>query len=191
MIVSFIGCPASGKTTTAAMLFAELKKLGISAEFICEEARIHIASIRYEQGLSPSDPVHLTDRDQQEIMEAQWQSEEVLSTVCGPSVVVVSDSSALNSLLYMSPARRDSQEVQDLLEVYRCDLVFYTPPLATVTHGLDPNRVHSQSESLRIDSLIPEILAKYVPGLIPIRLEGDPGERLQKALLIILKRIEE
>lgn len=194
MLITFVGCPASGKTTTAAMLFAKLKEMGIAAEFICEQARLHIARIRWEQALDPKDPVALTDNDQLAIMEAQWNIENMLTSVCGNSVVVVSDSSALNALLYMNPALRDHPESSELLTVllehYEPGICFYTPPLAA-PHVLDPNRVHDEAMGLRVDSMIPEILKSYAPGLIPVRLDGNPQERLRQALDVVLEALKE
>ena len=193
MLISFIGCPASGKTTTAAMLFAKLKELGIPTEFICEEARIHIASIRYEQKLQPTDKLTLSDKDQLEIMEAQWNSEEVLTTVCGSSVVVVTDSSPLNALLYMSRTCREFKETQDLISSCSPDIVFYLPPVAQIQamydKVFDPNRVHDEAASFRIDKLIPEIIETYAPEIKMIPLVGDPQQRLQQAISVVIRRL--
>ena len=46
MYVNFIGAPCSGKTTSAAKLFAELKEMGLEVEFVSEYARLYIAKKR-------------------------------------------------------------------------------------------------------------------------------------------------
>jgi hypothetical protein len=188
MLITFIGCPASGKTTTAAMLFAKLKEMGIATEFICEQARAYIAGIRCENGLKPEDPVTLTDKDQRTIMTMQWEAEDGWTTACGPSVIVVSDSSALNALLYMTEECRQHHEVLDLVGFYDPGICFYLPPLAA-PRIFDPNRIHDEAASLKINSLIPQVLKEYAPGLMPIRLEGDATHRLEQALDVVLTAI--
>src|ERR1700761_2045380 len=155
MRINFIGCPCSGKTTTAAMVFAKLKELGMNCEFITEQARLHIANLRWQRNLKPEDPCPLTDSDQFEIMIKQIETEEIVSTAVGNSVVVICDSSAFNSLLYMSKEDKDQALKWDLVHRAKdqSDLVFYCPPVDE-SKGLDPNRVHSREQSLLIDSQI-------------------------------------
>lgn len=184
MLINFIGCPASGKTTTAAMLFAKLKEEGIPSEFVCEEARIYIASMRYEQGLAPEDKLVLTDEDQKRIMASQYRTEEVMAEVCGPSVVVVSDSSALNALLYMTPECREEMQDEVRLVKNNCDLAFYLPPVQA-PHIFDPNRVHDEAASLKIDKLIAEVFKQYASDLPLIKLKGDPQDRLDTAFTLV------
>jgi len=182
MLVTFIGCPSSGKTTTAAMLFAYLKETGIPTEFLLEEARMYITRMRWESQLKPHEGLTLENDDQFEIMEGQWTSEDILTQVCGPSVVVISDGNALNSLLYMTPEYRKSSSVQEIVDnaIENYDLVFYLPPLKQ-PNIFDPNRIHDYESSIKIDSLIPEMLKQFAPRLTVIRLEGEPKERLEKA----------
>ena len=172
------------------MLFARLKDMGIPAEFICEEARIYIARMRYEKGLEPSDPLSLSDEDQMNIMEGQLTSEDVMSTVCGPDLVIVTDSSPLNSLLYMSQECRERSFVSDMIGNCRADVVFYLPPVS-MPKTLDPNRVHGEAASRAIDSLIPEVIAKFAPEVHMFPLVGDPANRLSQAVREVLKRFHD
>lgn len=178
MLFNFIGCPQSGKTTTAAMLFASLKETGVVAEFCSEQARFYIAKKRVELKLRPEDPLELTDEDQLKIMQAQVEAEEILVKACGDKVMVISDSSPLNSMLYMTPEFRSRPEVLRL-----ADRVLMLKPVSFYCHPIykpyldDPNRIHSEIQSREIDKLIPEML-KAFPELKVPEISGTVSERL-------------
>lgn len=176
MLFNFIGCPQSGKTTTAAMAFASLKEVGLVAEFIPEQARYHIAKLRLKLGIDKQ--LILKDEDQLDILKRQLELDSLMVEACGQHVIVISDSSPLNSVLYMSEEFRKSQEVQDLLQksVKITNLSFYAHPIPYV-NVIDPNRLHSQAESLKIDSQIFELLKQF-PELKVQELEGSTSTRL-------------
>lgn len=160
MKVTFIGCASSGKTTTAAMVFSELKRNGIVCEFISEQARIYIARKRL------SNPkFYPSDEDQIEIMKQQQELIRIMeNSTIEAGAIVICDSSPLNALLYMSPEARDSQEVQELIREFEVDpgLTFYSPPVPR-NYSVDPNRVHTEAQSLTIDHSIPSVMFKYAP----------------------------
>jgi hypothetical protein len=191
MNVSFVGCPCSGKTTTAAMVFAYLKEAGLPVEFVPEYARQYIAQRRLEQGLSPQDQLKLTDQDQIAIMAKQADMEWTMSKVCGPNVVVVSDSSPLNALLYMRPEARKHSVVRLVLETRVLpvtDLVCYASPIGGQSI-LDPNRVHDQQQSLLIDAIIPAVLAAHAPNVDPLTINGRPEIRAAQVRSQIFQRL--
>jgi hypothetical protein len=150
MLVTFIGSPISGKTTTAAQVFAELKKAGMPAEFICEIARQEIATRRVERLDTP-----LVNGDQLDFMSKQFKAEQIMTTAATANGVVVSDSSALNSLFYMTPEFRDavmtSSLFKDIIDFYRKPdaLIFFSQPIQVI-NPLDPNRLHTTAQSLKI-----------------------------------------
>lgn len=178
MLFNFIGCPQSGKTTTAAMLFAGLKETGVVAEFCPEQARYYIAKLRVTNNLLPEDPLTLTDEDQYNIMKAQVENDETFVKACGRTVMIVSDSSPLNSLLYMTPDFRKSKEVQELVERsrYITDASFYAHPIYR-PYVHDPNRIHSEAQARLIDKQIPDLLKLY-PTLPVVEIDGSVTERL-------------
>jgi len=187
MLVNFIGSPASGKTTTAAMLFATLKECGVSTEFIVEEARRYIA-LRKE---SPEDMPLLSDADQYHIMATQLQSEQWMVRSCGPQTLVISDGSPLNALLYMSPEFRgntsDGFPVQKLIQYTRelmkkGSLTFLCEPLWNYRSVRDPNRVHSSEEIQKIDDLVVPVMSAEFDLNGWHWLRGSPKERLTEAL---------
>lgn len=187
MLVSFVGSPCSGKTTVAALLFAALKDSGVAAEFLPEQARLYIAEKRVATSLAPHDIVALSQIDQVTILLRQLQVEQTMLTACGPNVIIVTDSSPLNSLLYMSKETRDETAVKEAVQKHlrMAGLTFWvktvTPPLE-----LDPNRVHSLETSLQLDPLVPLIMSDNVGAnfkMIP--LEGTSHERTAIALAYV------
>lgn len=188
MKVAFIGSPCSGKTTTAAMVFASLKEIGIGCEFIAEEARRYITNKRFN---SPQEPFKLDDEDQLKIMNSQIHIEHMYKTVCDQSTIIVCDSSPFNSLFYMSPDGRENAITQKLVEkaTFNSDLVFYAPPVE-VTDVIDTNRVHDRQASLKVDESIPKIMQEMAPAVwkTMIPLTGDPKARLGQVTSAIMLR---
>lgn len=187
MLVGFIGAPCSGKTTTAAKLFAELKESGQPAEYIAEKARSYIANKKFmlrQEGIE--DSFSLTDQDQVAIAKTQFRAELVMNQ---GDLIVVTDSCVLNSLLYMSEATRQSLEVKDLVRAAtsKYDLLFVAGPVQrpSVT---DPNRVHDEEESLLINSQIATVLQPEFEGKHVIYLSGPMHVRLQEALSTTLNK---
>ncbi len=162
MFASFIGSPASGKTTTAALTFAGFKELGIPTEWIPEKARTLIAGWRSMQGLAPGAPMHLDDFSHLTIMKEQYLIEKQMFFATGNEVYLLADGSTLNSLLYMSPKTRELPYVQEAAskaaEMY--DVIFYCPPILQQA-TFDPNRVHTFEQSKEIDSRVHEMLAAF------------------------------
>lgn len=192
MLVSMIGSPASGKTTTAAMTFARLKDLGISTEFLCERARQYIAEVRVANNILPTETINLVDRDQFTIMQEQFQLEKTMVKGCGESVVVITDSSALNSLFYMTPEFRTRPEVVELANQVskHYDLTFYCPPIKnTNLISLDPNRIHTEEQSLEVDRNIPRILEEFAPAVKLTNLHGDSQTRYKTVVQCILSKM--
>lgn len=186
MLIGFIGCPSSGKTTTAAMAFADLKNMGVSSEFIPEQARMYIAEMRLVLRLPPGSTVPLTDNDQFQILQKQMDSEKMLVQSSGPGVVVITDSSAFNTLLYMKPRFRElvRQIVIEHLKTY--DLLFYCAPVK-MPKVLDPNRVHNEQQALEIDRMIPDLLKEY--DVKSIYLLGDSHQRHHQVTRAILEKL--
>lgn len=144
MLVGYMGAPCSGKTTLAVNSFTEFKKVSTNCELIVEQARLYIAAKRFESNLLPTDPVELTDTDQMQIFLKQSKAEEVMKYSCGPDTIIISDSSPLNSILYMSDELSNNPNVQEILKkvLKTYDLLFFCHPLDIKRLPIDPNRVH-------------------------------------------------
>lgn len=186
MLVTFVGSPCSGKTTCAALIFSALKDAGVQAEFISEQARLYIAERR---AVSTQEPMTLTDIDQILIMKKQLDIESLLLDSCRrPDVVLVSDSSPMNSLLYMSTAARQELSVRNAVQKHlqHLPLTFYVNTVSP-GFGVDPNRIHDMEASRRIDLEVLDVVNKE--GMIPIHLVGDSRHRTDMALSYILTQL--
>lgn len=152
MFACFIGGPCSGKTTTAALSFAQFKELGFPTDWIPEQARSEIARLRASSKRTGVQ-YELTDEIQLKIMLNQFRLEQDMYESTENLVFLLADGSVLNSLLYLSAETRESGEVQQLITaaVSRYDVIFYCAPIGEYS-VLDPNRPHSYKESLKLDA---------------------------------------
>jgi hypothetical protein len=186
MLVGFIGAPCSGKTTTAAKLFAALKDMGLPSEYIAEKARSYIAAKKF--ALRADNREHLFslgDEDQIAIAHTQYRAELTMNT---KDVVVVTDSAVLNSLLYMTPSAQNSESVLALMReaVSKYDILFVCAPVPRPA-GEDPNRVHDEAASFALHAQIERLLAPLYAGKVVHVLTGSSHERLAAAFSEVLK----
>ena len=187
MILSLLGSPRSGKTTVAARVFSNLKEASFGCEFIPEQARLYIAEKRVNNNLKPSDSLTLSDQDQVNIMAKQFLYQQLMLKACGDGAIIVTDSSPLNALLYMSEDSKNTNTVKELVaQTLQLEtLYFYCAPVEWLG-GLDPNRIHSREQSLAIDS---NIITTIYPLLktTPLTLIGEPENRWRFATSEILR----
>jgi hypothetical protein len=184
MLIAFVGTPCSGKTTTAARVFADLKDAGYPAEFLPETARLYIA----ERRMVKCDSTPLADCDQDIIFTRQSEMEELLY-LSSPESIIVADSAAVNALLYMTEARRASAMLtasEARMAAARYTLVFRCHPVQAGTM-YDPNRVHSFAESQELDGLVDPLLTGL--ELKYISLFGPQQMRSRRAYGAILEAI--
>jgi predicted ATPase len=179
MLISFIGAPCSGKTTSAARLFADLKDLGYPAEFVAEAARLYIAKKKNHYG---DTSFSLSDVDQLMILSLQKSAEETMNH---RGSLVVTDSSVFNTLLYLSDESQEDPKVREDISSAkkRYDLIFRCPPVKASTE-CDPNRVHSFEESLGLNNRLTEICSRY--EIHPILLGGTTRQRVSTAMEHVL-----
>lgn len=180
MRITFIGSPHSGKTTTAAMLFAYLKDLGLSTEFLTEYARQYIARRRAKD---PS--FRLQDDDQYHIFSQQLEIIDLMQTAC-PDSIILCDSSPLNALLYMTPdcTATDFVRQQAAKFVQAGGLMFWSRPVDE-PFGPDANRLHDEQQSLAVDAGLLQTLSSILPsgwddGLV--QLIGNTADRARQAI---------
>lgn len=191
MLIDFIGCPRSGKTTTAARVFANLKEAGFPCEYVPEQARLHIALLRIKNNLKPEESLTLTDIDQDDIMYKQNGLLYTMTKACGDSSIIITDTSPLNSLLYMTEEFRATEtpqaQIKTYLKLFPNRLTFFAKPVPWVG-GLDPNRVHSEEQSKAINDSIPNVIFPLLTEE-PTVLIGDTDMRWRQATSEVLKRI--
>ena len=195
MLIAFIGAPCSGKTTTAAMVFAALKDAGQLAEFVPEQARVYIAAKKRSVFHNDNPlalplwqvPVTLTDFDQKEIARQQSDADSLMISSSGPGTTVVADSSPLNSLFYMTDGCQDSfaNHDQGIIKnaIRDTALFFYVKPIPNQAL-MDPNRLHDARFSKELDDRILPLLTKLCPDALPkiVPLIGHAEERKITAL---------
>lgn len=191
MLVQFIGGPCSGKTTTAAKLFATLKEQGHPCEFVAERARAHIAKVRrrlLDSGQDPSD-CRMTEDDQLAILEDQLRCEEDFVKTCPKQTIVVADGCPLNSLLYLAPELRERINTKSRTRQAICnlDVVFRCQPVDQPASS-DPNRIHSAKECAVIDGWIPEVIPREALDKC-VLLAGPIQLRHDVALAVILQEL--
>lgn len=186
MLVGFIGAPCSGKTTTAAKLFAELKDMGLPAEYVAERARYHISRKKFVIRTKGYGDFTLTDEDQISIANSQFLDEKIMKT---DDVIVVTDSCVLNSFLYMTENTRNDEELrefmQDALKEY--DVIFICAPVSR-PKGKDPNRVHDEEFSVKVHNEIEKILVPLLEEKEVHWLTGPSHLRLGTAIAATLDK---
>lgn len=188
MLINIIGSPHSGKTTLAARLFDHFKTDDISSEFITERARQFIVEKRFRERLVLGQKVFLTDEDQVQIMKSQLMLEAAYVYSVPKQTIIVSDSSPLNTLLYLSPEGRKLPEVQKMIKMSLVlkPKVFW----ARVTPGSyknDTNRIHDEKFSRQVDEDLPLVMKDLVPELQYEEVCGNPIERYHQVIGHLLK----
>lgn len=186
MIVNFVGCPASGKTTIAAKTFAYLKEDGYPAEYIAERARYWIAVSKIK-----NEP--LDDEYQEKIFKDQFEHERLMAE-SNKNAVVISDSSALLTLVYSSDsdkllAKQPDNFLSNIVQRLKEGLVFYCLPIPKIDNLKDDNRIHSYEQSLEINKQIEPLFEKYAPNVELIKLDGPIDVRTRTVLEYLYKRL--
>lgn len=177
MLIGFLGIPSSGKTTLAATTFVELKRMGICAEFVVEIARGYIAKRRRETNRD----VVLTDEDQSEIMSQQAEAEDLMND---KQVIVISDSSPLNSLLYLTDAVFDGvMEETDIVALAKEYDMLVVCRESDAPIAKDLNRLHGEESRRGLTARLEKLVAfihQNAPDLLLI--ERQYHEDLSKTI---------
>jgi len=153
-LITIIGAPASGKSTLAASVHSELKKLGKNSIFISEVATDYIA----EYGI-PNTP-----QDQIVIFYKQTNREKMF---IGSKDFIVCDSSGILNYFYfrgLFPKKLTNKDIaivnhlqkEILKTINHWDHIFYVPPiLDNVEDGI---RYHNTEQIEKIDKWIKSYL---------------------------------
>jgi predicted ATPase len=170
--IGAIGAPGSGKTTTMASVFAELKRAGEPVEFLPEYARQHIRTIRAE-GLY----LTLGNDDQFEIMEGQAGDEEDILVNSGDEVYLITDGSVANAFFYLEGSRFEDN-LREEIAVY--DVLFFCRNVGLVG-GVDGNRVHDPHFSAHVDEEMADYFLRNRFHNV-VELDGSIDDRVAKAM---------
>lgn len=153
-LITFLGAPASGKSTLASDLHTELKKIGKNSIYITEAATDYIA----EYGI-PNTPV-----DQLVIFYKQLNREKMY---IDSKEYIVCDSSGILNYFYFRGlfdkklSNKDIATINHLQKeilktINQWDYVFYLPPLLENTE--DNIRYHNVEQIKRLDRWIKSYL---------------------------------
>lgn len=190
MLIGFLGVACSGKTTLAARIFAELKELGINSEFIPELARYYIAEKKLFEN---TNNITLTDKDQFEILNRQYKTENMFINSLGTNGIVITDSTIFNTIAYFSETVFNDNlfnfnRYMNTYDLNRYNLLFYCPPVKMPVNT-DPNRVHSAEQINRMSEGFLNKVKKLNPDLNIIELSGSTNTRYHLCLPEVLRKI--
>lgn len=189
MLIGFIGCPKSGKTSIAIRVFDSIKTSGESCELITEQARLFFVKRKLRNPTTPID-----DSDQMCIFDEQVSIEIDYLKALSQETTIVSDSSPLNTLWYLSPEGRKKYRTEIIEKLgewmlYK-PLIFHCTPTPG-GYGRDENRIHSQSQSEEVNRNIPSILNEFGIPFPKNSLDGPLVNRTNEALLEFYERVLE
>lgn len=146
MLIGFLGCPSSGKTTLAAKVFSSLKADGHVTEFVPEQARWYIAEKRRTFGIPKTHTVFLDDKDQYKIAMRQVIAETNLIEGTTNDTIIVTDTASFAAQFYMSEEAASEHAEMMKAQEARYDLMFHCLPIDFYM-GNDANRVHDANQS--------------------------------------------
>jgi ABC-type oligopeptide transport system ATPase subunit len=178
-LIGFVGSPYSGKTTTAALLFGELKKAGIQVEYLPEYARDRIREMK---DLNPN--FKLNDAVQMHIRDIQQKLEERHLNHNGDGAITITDGSTANSHFY-----NGSDDLE--YEINRYDILFFSRNIEERS-ATDENRVHDVEFSRQMETKVLSSLNMVCPLLKTniVELNGDIDARLGKAMYAVSKLLK-
>ncbi len=187
MLLQFLGCPSSGKTTIAAGVFFQLKKHGFNSEFITEQARSYIVK---KKALSTDKAgLRLGGYDQLQIFNLQKELEDnFFKSIQNQDGIIVADSSCINTLLYLSDKEIEEAGLISILKdrFSRMEAKFFYCSPVLLKGSTDPNRLHSQEESKKLDERMQEILKKHFPEFKICNLNGDLNSRVDQVMIDLI-----
>jgi hypothetical protein len=175
-LIGFVGSPYSGKTTTAALLFGELKKAGIQVEYLPEYARDRIREMKdFNHSIRLDESMQQYIRDIQEKLESRHLKHN------GDGAITITDGSTANSFFY---GGSDNLEA----EIGRYDILFFSRNIEERS-ATDDNRVHDIEFSKQMENKVLASLNMVCPLLKTniVELNGDIDTRLHKAMYTISK----
>jgi adenylate kinase family enzyme len=155
LIVNIWGGPGSGKSSTAAHLFAKMKQAGYSCELVSEEAK----KIVWEGHLN--------------LLEDQWyisaMQNRKLMRLKGKVDYIITDSPLLMGTLYMDSSYPQSLRscVEDINDYY-CN---YHAMLNRVKPFVQAGRSQDEEGARRIDTMCRELLEER--NLCDFEVDGD------------------
>jgi len=175
LLIGFFGLPDTGKTTTAALVFARIKEIGLPCEFLTEQARLLIAEARYNN--TPIDSAL-----QEQVFVSQMRYEKVLKQT---SMITITDSCLYNSLFYLPDQALEASK--DVIPSNHYDIIFWCDQTEKSSSIKDENRIHTPTDIQQLSSKTKDILEN-----IPFKtskLTGTIKNRSQDAFRVVMDLI--
>lgn len=151
IVINALAGPGAGKTTSALSLVAELKKNGINAEYVSEYAKELVYDEKFD----------LLDGTIEHENDIYNEKLHRLNRLDGKVDVIVTDSSLLQSVLYLNPEKCSASEIQEFsknaLKDFRSmnNLCYFVERGETFETA---GRVHTEEQSTLIDQDIKNYL---------------------------------
>lgn len=173
MRINFLGGPGSGKSTTAARVFSELKERHYSAESVSEYVKAWAYSGR---SVKDFDQIYVFAKQQQ--YEFKWLSHGVKN--------IITDSPTFLSVFYSNKyLNKDLANcIWELCKLYDSKFPAYYIFLDRGNKVYDPNgRYQTEDQAKTIDTELWEALVKYYPAEMYCKIPFQDKEQiLQKVL---------
>lgn len=170
--INLYGSPSSGKSTLAGLIFGQMKSLRYNVGFTQEYAK----ELVY-QGI---DMRNITEADRIIILGEQFRREKMFDGKVG---YMVTDSPMLLTAYYHEKNNSEYSYAKDIVlrHLKEDEYHFWLEP---INHFEKEGRSHNEKESLEINKELKKYLKES--GIKLISIDGNPEERLNKVLEIIL-----
>lgn len=171
-VINLYGGPGTGKSTTAAQLFAILKNKGLNVELVREYAK----ELCW-QGL----PIDC----QLKVLAEQYRRQNILA---GKVDVIITDSPLLLTLLY----GKDSHlPVEDWAEILYYNFINYDVFLRRVKEFNPKGRYHNEKEAKQIDVNLRAAIEKVIDIDLTVIADEEAAEDIAYDFLHVFKALGE
>ena len=180
MLIGFYGPPCSGKTTLAHSIFAVLKRMGYSGEFVSEYARVYIAQNKFEIKKNG-----MNHDDQEIILNKQTMLEEIYEE----NTLIVTDTSTACTCFY-SDILSNISTIES--QIKRYDILFVTSLIEEALTGKDKNRVHNLDQCRELNEDMFNVLNSIKPTILADRvfyLTGSTEDNVLTALSFVQNKL--
>lgn len=169
-----------------------MKKHGFNSEFITEQARSYIVK---KKALSTDKAgLRLGGYDQLQIFNLQKELEDnFFNSIEKQDGIIVADSSCINTLLYLSDKEIEESGLVSILRDRFSKMetkFFYCSPVL-FRENTDPNRLHSQDESKKLDERLKKLIDTHFSDFKICNLNGDLASKVDQVMIYLVSAGDE